>query len=122
MATEPLISVIDDDDSLRAALVRLIRSIGYAAKGFGSAEEFLDSGVMPDCACIVTDIQMPGMSGIDLARTMAGQQSTVPVIMITARTVPGLEEDALASGAFCFLRKPIDTNVLVKCLQDALKA
>ena len=121
MATEPLISVIDDDESLRAALVRLIRSIGYAARGFGSAEEFLASGVMADCSCVVTDIQMPGMNGIELARAITGQGSTVPVIMITARTVPGLEEDALASGARCFLRKPLDTNVLVKCLEDALK-
>lgn len=122
MAAEPLIGIIDDDQSLRTALVRLIRSLGHGARGFASAEEFIQSGAMASCSCVITDIQMPGMNGIDLTRLIAGHQPPLPVIVITARTEPGLEENAVASGALCFLRKPIDTTILVECLERALKA
>jgi FixJ family two-component response regulator len=121
VAANTLISIIDDDLSLQKALVRLVRSLGYAARGFGSAEEFLESGAMKSCSCIVTDIQMPGMNGIDLKRLMDERNCLVPVIMITARTEPELEQGALASGALCFLRKPIDPNALVDCLAKVLK-
>ncbi|PRD43109.1 response regulator [Phyllobacterium phragmitis] len=117
-----MISIIDDDLSLQVALVRLIRSLGYNARGFASAEEFLESGVIADCSCVITDIQMPGMSGIDLKRVMEERGSNVPVIMITARTESSIEVDALASGALCFLRKPIDTKVFIDCVTRALKA
>lgn len=122
MAAKPLIGIIDDDTSLRKALVRLVRSFGYDARGFASAEEFLESGSMPNCSCIVTDIQMPGMSGIELKRLMDERECMIPVIMITARTEPELEHSALASGAHCFLRKPLETAVLMDCLARALKA
>ncbi|ULJ72994.1 response regulator transcription factor [Rhizobium gallicum] len=89
MAGEPLISIIDDDQAMRSALVRLIRSLGYVARGFASAEEFIEAGVMSGCSCVITDIQMPGMSGIHLTRLIAERQSEVPVILITARTEPG---------------------------------
>lgn len=114
---EPLISVIDDDDSLRLALVRLIHSLGYSALGFASAEEFIASGALSGCACVITDIQMPGMSGIEL---VAELQSPVPFIMITARSEPELEASAMANGAMYFLRKPVDTKVLVDCIRNAL--
>jgi FixJ family two-component response regulator len=116
-----LISIIDDDPSLQKALVRLVRSLGYAARGFASAEEFLGSGAMRSCSCIVTDIQMSGMSGIDLKRLMDERGCPVPVIMITAHTEPELEQSALASGAVCLLKKPIDPNVLVDCFARVLK-
>jgi FixJ family two-component response regulator len=122
VAGEPLISIIDDDQAMRSALVRLIRSLGYVARGFASAEEFIEAGVMPDCSCVVTDIQMPGMSGIHLTRLIAERQSQVPVILTTARTEPGLEECALASGAVAFFRKPIDTTAFVECLEMAMRA
>jgi FixJ family two-component response regulator len=122
MAGEPSISVIDDDQSLRTALVGLIRSLGYGARGFASAEEFLDSGAETDSSCVITDIQMPGMNGIDLAHLIAQRHSHLPVIMITAHTEPRIEEDALATGAICFLRKPIDTNALIDWIEQALKA
>ena len=121
MATDPLISIIDDDPSLQKALVSLVRSLGYTARGFASAEEFLEAGAASACSCIITDIQMPGMSGIDLKRLMDERECAVPVIMITARTEPDLEQSAFASGAFCFLKKPIDPNVLVDCLARVLK-
>jgi FixJ family two-component response regulator len=121
VAAIPLISIIDDDPSLQKALVRLVHSLGYEARGFASAEEFLESGAMWSCSCIVTDIQMPGMSGIDLKRLMDERECSVPVIMITARTERELEQGALASGALCFLRKPIDPDVLVDCFARVLK-
>ena len=121
MAAVPLISIIDDDESLRIALVGLIRSSGYNASGFASAEEFLQSGAASSSACVITDIQMPGMSGIDLKIELAACQCPVPVIMITARSEPGLEEKARASGAACFLKKPFDAGELIACIERAVK-
>jgi FixJ family two-component response regulator len=116
-----VISIIDDDESMRNALVGLIRSLGYGVRGFASAEEFLESGAMQRFACIITDIQMPGMSGIELQQHLTACQCSLPVIMITARHETGLEERALASGAACFLRKPFETETLVGCLERVLK-
>lgn len=117
----PVISIIDDDESLRTALVGLVRSLGYEALGFGSAEEFLQVGTGKS-ACIISDIQMPGMSGIDLKRHLSARAVTTPVIMITARAEPGLKERALASGAACFLKKPFEADALIDCLEKAIGA
>ena len=117
----PLISIIDDDESMLSALVSLVRSAGYDARGFTSAEEFLGCGMVPSLACIITDIQMPGMSGIELKQHLEACQFSTPVIMITARHEPGLEERALASGAVCFLRKPFEGDTLIGCIERALK-
>lgn len=122
MAPKPLISIIEDDVSLQMALVRLVRSLGYEALGFASAEGFIESGTMQGCSCVVTDIQMPGMSGIDLKRLMNARECRVPVIMITAHAEPELERNAVASGALCFLRKPIDSDALVNCFARALQS
>jgi FixJ family two-component response regulator len=116
-----LIAVIDDDHSFRSALVGLIRSLGYGARGFESAEEFIASDTVRSSACVITDVQMPGMSGFDLQHFLAGSECSVPVIMVTARTEPGLEQRALASGALCLLRKPFQTALLTDCLKKALK-
>lgn len=121
MAGLPLISIIDDDESMRTAVGGLIRSLGYEARSFASAEEFLGHG-SDGFACIITDIQMPGMSGIELKQHLDACRCRLPVIMITARTEPGLEEKALASGASCFLRKPFEAAALIGCLERVLKA
>jgi len=107
---------------MRTALVGLVRSLGYDVRGFASAEEFLDCGQVQSFACIVTDIQMPGMSGIELQQHLAARQCALPVIMITARHEPGLEERAIASGAAYFLRKPFDAETLVDCIEKVLTA
>lgn len=120
MSSAPLISIVDDDHSMRTALVRLVRSLGHEARGFASAEEFLQSDTVDSAACVITDIQMPGMSGIELKYTLAAQQYERPVIMITARADPSLEQQARASGAFCFLRKPFEADDLICCLERAL--
>ena len=121
MPAGPLIAVIDDDESMRNAVVALVRSAGYQADGFASAEEFLGCGTVQGFACVITDIQMPGMSGIDLKQHLAKAQCAVPVIMITARHDPGLEGKAMRSGAACFLRKPFQADMLIDCLENALK-
>ena len=120
MPPERLITIVEDDDSLRAALVGLVRSLGYSARDFASAEQlFEESG--GDCGdCIITDIQMPGLSGIEMTLRLRALGDSVPVIMITARTDPGLEAKALASGALCLLKKPFDTEALVACLERSL--
>ncbi|HEX3162374.1 MAG TPA: response regulator [Pseudolabrys sp.] len=121
MSRELLISVIDDDESFRTALVESLRSLGYGARGFASAEEFIAGNGESSGDCIVTDIHMSGMSGFDLKRLLAARGSTVPVIMITARAEHGLEAKAAASGAVCLLRKPFETDVLLDCLERAAK-
>jgi FixJ family two-component response regulator len=122
VSNKSLIAVIDDDDPFRASLVDSLLSLGYEARGFGSAEEFVTVDGQVECDCVITDVHMPGMSGLDLKRLLAGLGSKMPVIMITARTDPDLEAKATASGAICFLRKPIETPALLDCLKKALGA
>jgi FixJ family two-component response regulator len=121
---EPLIAIIDDDESTRIGLVTLVRAAGYAAESFASAEEFLELGLGSPrgFACVITDIQMPGLSGIELKQHLSAELSPLPVIMITARSEVDLEERALAAGAACFLRKPFDAAVIIRCLERALRA
>lgn len=115
-----MIAVIDDDGSVRPALMSLVRSLGHNALGFESAEEFLASPAVGSAACIITDFQLPGISGLELARQLTTVGSAVPVIMITARADAGIERHALASGAACFLRKPFDADALIGCLTTVL--
>jgi FixJ family two-component response regulator len=117
---ELLIAVVDDDESFRIALVESLCSLGYGARGFASAEDFIAADGEGSCTCIITDIHMPGMSGFDLKRLLTSRGSKVPVIMITARSEPGLEARVIAIGAVCLLRKPFESNALVHCLGKAL--
>jgi FixJ family two-component response regulator len=115
-----LISIIDDDRSVREAIQGLIRSLGYATAAFGSAEEYLDSGRIRDTACIITDLQMPGLSGIDLQRRLSADGHQTPVIFVTAFPSDRLRQQALDAGAYGFLSKPFDENSLITCLDKAL--
>ena len=121
MSTELSISVVDDDDSFRLAIVGSLRSLGYAAQGFASGEEFIAANGAESCDCLITDIHMPGMSGIDLIKQLHAQGLSVPTIMITGRPEPGLETNATALGTVCLLRKPFETDALIHCLEKALK-
>ena len=116
------VAVIDDDEPFRIALVESIDSLGYAARGYASAEEFLASGRGECCDCVITDIHMTGMSGFDLKRQLVSGGSKAPVIMITARAEPGLDAKAAAAGAVCLLRKPFQSSALIGCLDKALKS
>jgi FixJ family two-component response regulator len=119
---EFLIAVIDDDESFRMALVDSVGSLGYGARGFASAEEFIAWEADASCNCVITDIHMPGMSGLDLARLLTGRRRGVPVVMVTARSDLGLDARAAANGAICLLRKPFKTDALIDCLDRALKS
>jgi FixJ family two-component response regulator len=114
------VSIVDDDDSLRLALTTFLRSFGYKTSGFGSVEEFVLAPEYLSAACIVTDIQLPGQSGIDLKLHLRTARPDVPVIMITARSEIALLENARASGAYCLLQKPFAGDVLVRCIEGAL--
>ena len=122
MSRELLIAVIDDDDPFRAALVESICSLGYGARGFASAEEFVAADMERSCDCIITDIHMPGMSGFDLKRLLTARDARVPVIMITAHAESELEAKAEASGAVCLLRKPLEPDVLIVWLERTIIA
>lgn len=119
-ATETIISIIDDDESMRNSLAGLVRSVGWKALIFATAEEFIESGVYLDIDCVVTDIQMPGLGGLELKKWLTEHSSVAPVILITARSEKHLRTQALASGAFCFLEKPFASSTLLSCIEKAL--
>lgn len=119
VSAPPLISVVEDDASLRDAVVELVESLGYRARGHDSAETFLSEGDLAS-DCIITDIQMPGLSGIDLKRRLDALGATAPVIMVTARTEAPLLARARESGPLCLLQKPFTDDALIACLKRAL--
>ncbi len=120
MSTPPLISVVDDDVSVRTAVISLLRSLGLRGLAFDSAEAFLQSGELESTKLLITDIHMPGMSGIDLKRQLDAQGSTVPVIMITAKMETSVLERARACNPSCLLKKPFDSDEFVACVERAL--
>lgn len=115
--TKPLIAIIEDDDSMRPALVGLVRAMGYEGEGFGSAESFLASDAAARAVCLISDYQLPGLSGIELAVRLRHQ---LPVILVTARTEPGIEVQAAKHGVLCVLRKPFEADELAGCIGSAL--
>jgi len=117
---EPLIAVVDDDDSFRLALAESLRSLGYDAREFASAEEFIAGDEEGPCDCVISDIRMPGMSGFEFSRLLSSRHHPIPVILMTAVAEPGLETKATASGSFCVLNKPFEADALINCLQRAL--
>ena len=119
--TTKVVSIIDDDDLMRSALQGLLKAAGLPARSFASAEEFLESGQQHDTACLIADIRMPGMSGLDLQATLNAQQIRIPTIFITAHGDERLRMQALRSGAVEFLAKPFDDALLLETVQAALE-
>ena len=118
----PVVAIIDDDASVRAAIGSLVRSLGYAAQPYASAELFLLSGDLPQTDCIVTDVQMPsGMSGLDLQQRLTEAGVQVPTVVITAFPEEHVRSRAEAGGAIGFLAKPFDGRDLVKLLTSAVE-
>jgi FixJ family two-component response regulator len=115
------IAIIDDDESFRVALVESLSSFGYGADGYASAEDYVGSIGGKSFSCVVTDIHMPGMSGLDLMKHLTARGSTTPVVLITARSDSNLEARAVAAGAACLLRKPFEINDLITCIEGAVK-
>ena len=120
MSKLPVISIIDDDGSVRAATHNLVRSLGYAVETFASAEEFLHSPHRNDTSCVITDVRMPVMSGLELQAHLIADGLSLPFIFITAFSVEEDRARAMRAGAICFLIKPFDGETLIKCLDAAL--
>jgi FixJ family two-component response regulator len=116
-----MISIVEDDESLREATKGLIRSLGYAAATFSSAEEYLRSDRVRDTSCLITDVQMPGMSGVDLQDRLIAEGRRTPIIFMTAYPEERIRARALGAGAVGFLSKPFDDECLIRCLDRALK-
>ena len=116
----PIISIVDDDPSFRRATAQLIESLGYAVATFGSAEEFLRSQHLGNTACLISDVQMPGMSGIELQSRLIARGHRLPIIFVTAYSAAEVHSRALASGALGFFDKPFNEDKLISCIDQAL--
>ncbi|HUB47471.1 MAG TPA: response regulator [Acetobacteraceae bacterium] len=118
---EPVvIAVVDDDESVREALAGLMKSLGYRATVFPSAEEFLNSEGRDSTACLIADVQMPGMTGPELYERLTASGQPIPTILITAYPDERVKARALQAGVMCYLTKPFGENDLLACLQSAL--
>jgi FixJ family two-component response regulator len=116
----PVISIIDDDGSVRSAVGSLVRSLGFIARTFASAEEFLQSPHVNDTSCLITDVQMPGMSGLELQDRVSAEGHRIPFIFITAFPEERMRTRAMEAGALGFLSKPFDSQNLIKVIDKAL--
>jgi FixJ family two-component response regulator len=121
VANPPLISVVDDDDSVRESLDGLFRSVGFAVKVFPSAEEFLKSDHLRDTDCLILDVRMSGMNGIELHRHLVGNNFGMPIIFITAHGSDGeVRARALKNGALAYLDKPLSEDAVLNAVWTAL--
>ena len=115
-----LVAIVDDDESVRSALQGLMKAEGLPARAFASAEEFLSSGQQHNTACLITDIRMPGMSGLDLQARLNSEHRRIPIIFITAHGDTNMRMQALRAGAVEFLAKPFSDDVLLEHVRAAL--
>ena len=120
MATFPVISIIDDDEQVRDAVKGLVRSLGYTAATFASAEEYLRSGHVCTSSCVVSDLRMSGMNGADLQTRLIADGNRTPIIFMTAYADEALRKRVLSAGAAGFLKKPFDDTSFLQCLEKAL--
>jgi FixJ family two-component response regulator len=117
-----LVAIVDDDDLMRSALRGLLKSAGMPAQEFSSAEEFLSSGAQNETACLIADIRMPGMSGLELQAHLNAERCRIPTIFITAHGDARMRMQALRAGASEFLSKPFDDEALLQIVQAALES
>ena len=120
--SQGMIAIVDDDDVVRGAMKSLMRSLGYDASTFGSAEEFLNSEQISRTSCLITDLQMPGLSGLDLQDRLLAQGHHIPIIFLTAYPEENVRIRAMKAGAVGFLSKPCNDDHLLGCIKKALKA
>jgi FixJ family two-component response regulator len=116
-----VISIIDDDKVVREAVETLVESLGYDSATFSSASEYLESNCLLRTSCLITDLHMPGLNGIDLQERLLRDGYCTPVIFMTAYFDEKMRDRALNAGALGFLRKPFDDKALIECLENALK-
>lgn len=122
-STQPearLIAIVDDDDDVRKAVHAVLKSAGLASRSFASAEEFLHSGQRSETACLISDIAMPGMNGLELQARLTEDGFRIPIIFITAYSDPRTRMRAMNAGGIDFLEKPFDDNILLERIQAAL--
>jgi FixJ family two-component response regulator len=117
-----MVAVVEDDESYRAAVRRLVKSAGLPVRSFGSAEDFLKSGQQQETGCLIADIQMPGMSGLDLQAKLNAEHCPIPIIFITAHGDEEMRLQAMRAGAVKFLAKPFDGAILLDSVRVALKS
>jgi FixJ family two-component response regulator len=115
-----MITIIDDDESVRIATESLVRSLGFSARTFASAEDFLNSPLLGETACVITDVQMPGMSGVELQSHLRSKGDATPLIFITAFPEERIRRQVDAAGAIGFLAKPFDGHAMIECIDRAL--
>ena len=120
MTEKVLVSIVEDDQFFRESMRRLMRSLGYTVEAFASAADFLASPRLADTACLVADVQMPAMTGVELYRCLIDTGRAIPTILVTAYPNDVDRARALNDGVVCYLRKPVDEQRLVECLRAAL--
>ena len=120
MPKEQLISVVEDDRFFRDSMIRLMRSLGYTVEGFSSPHDFLSSPRFVETACLIADVHMPAMTGIELYRHLIDAGRVIPTILVTAYPNDVDRTRALNEGVVCYLRKPVDEQHLKRCLHAAL--
>jgi len=121
MSSEPKISIVDDDLFVRQATGNLLESLGFGVTTFASAEAFLESGLADDTLCLIADVQMPGLTGLDLQQRLIEGGKRLPIIFITAFSTESARKQALEAGAIGFLSKPFGDDCLIECLNRALR-
>jgi FixJ family two-component response regulator len=117
-----LVAIVDDDDLMRSALQGLLKAVGLPARAFASAEEFLKSGQQHETACLIADIRMPGISGLELQAKLNAEHCRIPTIFITAHGDEKMRMQALRAGAVEFMAKPFDDEVLLENVRAALES
>ena len=115
------ISIVDDDESVREALKSLLKSAGFQVESFASAEEFLNSGQLPDTACLILDVRMPGMSGVELQDRLTASHRGLPIVFISAHADDEARARALENGAVGFLQKPFSDEALLDAIDAAVR-
>ena len=121
MPEQPLISIVDDDEFMRDSIRQLVKSFGYAVATFSSAKAFLKSPDLGQTACLIADVQMPGMTGDELYGRLVDDGRTIPTILVTAYPNDRLRTRVLNEGVVCYLHKPFEQNNLIGCVRKALK-
>jgi FixJ family two-component response regulator len=120
LSKAPLIAIVEDDEFFRESMRRLMRSLGYPVEAFRSAADFLSSRRLDETACLITDIQMPGMTGIELHARLIEAGHKIPTILVTAYPDEARRARALKDGVVCHLVKPFDDNDLMDCVRKAI--
>ena len=122
MPKASLVSVVEDDRFFRESMRRLMRSLGYSVEAFPTAADFLASSRLPETVCLIADVHMPAMTGLELHRRLIEAGYAIPTILVTAYPDEDVRARALKDGVVCYLRKPIDQEHLMRCLRAALRS